>query len=61
MALKQLSAKEIAETIADIIDIINQQADQLDNSDHRQFLTEVQCLEQHTGIKLHKLLDGYHV
>ena len=57
MGLKQLTAKEIADTISYLQEIESSFEDYPDPSDRHQFQTEVQCLEQHTGMKLHQLLE----
>ncbi len=55
MGLKQLTVKEIADTISYLQDLESEAY--LDPSDRHQFETEVQCLEQHTGMKLRQLLE----
>ena len=61
MALKQLTAKEIADTLNYLQEIEPNSEDYLDPSDLHQFETEVQHLEQHTGVKLHQLLEMHNV
>ena len=61
MGLKQLTAKEIADTIRYLQEVEGSFEEYPDPSDRHQFETEVQCLEQHTGMKLHKLLETYNV
>ena len=55
MGLKQLTVKEIADTISYLQNLESEEY--LDPSDRHQFETEVQCLEQHTGMKLRQLLE----
>ena len=57
MGLKQLTVKEIADTLNYLQEIGDSFDDYPDPSDRHQFETEVQCLEQHTGMKLHQLLE----
>ena len=61
MGLKQLTAKEIADTLNYLQEIEPSSEEFIDPSDRHQFETEVQCLEQHTGMKLHQLLETHNV
>lgn len=61
MGLKQLTAKEIADTLNYLQEIEPNSEEFIDPSDLHQFQTEVQHLEQHTGVKLHQLLEMHNV
>ena len=59
MGLKPMSDQEIANAVYHI-----QELDDIcdaDSSDYLQLETEIQCLEQHTGMALYKLLDDCYV
>ena len=59
MALKELSDQDIIDAMYTI-----QELQDMHDSDPFEYLapeTEVQCLEQHTGMSVQKLLDNYHV
>lgn len=59
MALKEMSDQDIANAVYYI-----QELGDITDSEPFEYLqqeTEIQCLEQHTGMSIHKLLDSYHV
>jgi len=48
-------------TSQEIQDVLDDLDEDSDKPDRIKFETEVICLEQHIGVKLHKLLEDYHV
>ncbi len=59
MALKEMSDQDIANAVYHI-----QELDDITDAEPFEYLqleTEIQCLEQHTGMSVQKLLDNYHV
>ena len=61
MLLKEPTSQEIQDLLDDIIHMEDTLDGNSDGSDRLEFETEVTCLEQHTGVKLHKLLEDRHV
>lgn len=52
---------QVTDLLDDIIHMQDTLDENSDGSDRLEFETEVTCLEQHTGVKLHKLLEDHHV
>ena len=61
MLSKEPTSQEIQEMLDDLIHMEENLDGNSDGSDRIVFETEVTCLEQHTGVKLHKLLEDRHV
>ena len=52
---------QVTDLLDDVIHMQDTLDENSDGSDRLEFETEVTCLEQHTGVKLHKLLEDHHV